>query len=168
MLGSGTFLRGSGSTDDITVYVTFSGHLAALESPTWWGRALFTTRLEMNVRVPRLHTVVRGTPVPGYRHIYGPQLKYSHWTKDFCSLRHTGQSGAMYVRHKSLDLASDRWRCQPWTRQFGVTPSSPGSPSQCHQELAIELLYPGAPDSLVLSAGRSANGSTFLHVLDFA
>jgi hypothetical protein len=42
MLGSGTFSRGSGSTDDITVYVTISGHLAALESPTWWGRALFT------------------------------------------------------------------------------------------------------------------------------
>jgi hypothetical protein len=42
MLGSNTFLRGSGSTDDITVYVTFSGHLVAPESPTWWGRALFT------------------------------------------------------------------------------------------------------------------------------
>jgi hypothetical protein len=43
MLGSSTFSRGSGSTDDITVYVTFFGHLVAPESPTWWGRALFTT-----------------------------------------------------------------------------------------------------------------------------
>jgi hypothetical protein len=37
MLGSGTFPWGSGSTNDIMVYVTFSGHMAALESPTWWG-----------------------------------------------------------------------------------------------------------------------------------
>jgi hypothetical protein len=42
MLGSDTFSLGSGSTDDITVYVTFSGHLVEPESPTWWGRALFT------------------------------------------------------------------------------------------------------------------------------
>jgi hypothetical protein len=42
VLGSGTFSRGSGSTDDITVYVTFSGHLVALESPTWWCKVLFT------------------------------------------------------------------------------------------------------------------------------
>jgi hypothetical protein len=67
MLGSGTFPWGSGSTDDIMVYVTFSGHVAALESSMWWGRALFITRLEIDAWVPRLHTVVRGTPVPGYR-----------------------------------------------------------------------------------------------------
>jgi hypothetical protein len=42
MLGSDTFSRWSKSTDDITVYVTYSGHLAAPESPMWWGRALFT------------------------------------------------------------------------------------------------------------------------------
>jgi hypothetical protein len=35
MLGSGTFSRGPESTDDITVCVTFSGHLVAPESPTW-------------------------------------------------------------------------------------------------------------------------------------
>jgi hypothetical protein len=29
MLGSGILSRGSGATDDITVYVTFSGHLVA-------------------------------------------------------------------------------------------------------------------------------------------
>jgi hypothetical protein len=65
MLGSGTFSWGSGSTDDIMVYVTFSGHMAAPESSMWWGRAQFITRLD--TLVPRLHTVVRGTPVPGYR-----------------------------------------------------------------------------------------------------
>jgi hypothetical protein len=69
MLGSGTFPWGSGSTDDMMVYVTFSDHVAASESSMWWGRAPFITRLEIDVRVPRLHTVVRGTPVPGYRHI---------------------------------------------------------------------------------------------------
>jgi hypothetical protein len=67
MLGSGTFPRGSGSTNDITVYVTFFGYLAAPESPTWWGQALFITCLEIDARVPRLHTIVRGTPVLGYR-----------------------------------------------------------------------------------------------------
>jgi hypothetical protein len=67
MLGSGTFPWGSGSTDDIMVYVTFSGHVAAPESPTWWGRALLITRLEINAQVPRLHTLVGSTPVPGYR-----------------------------------------------------------------------------------------------------
>jgi hypothetical protein len=42
MLGSGILSRGSGSTDDITVYVTFSAHLVASELPTWWGKARFT------------------------------------------------------------------------------------------------------------------------------
>jgi hypothetical protein len=65
MLGSGTFPGGSGSTDDIMVYVTFSGHVAAPESSMWWGRAPFITCLD--ARVLRLHTVVRGTHVPGYR-----------------------------------------------------------------------------------------------------
>jgi hypothetical protein len=68
------------------------------------------------------------------------------------------------VRHLPLYLsvACDRWRCQPCTRQ------SDGSPPRCHQELAVGLQFPGAPDSLVLSAGRSASDNTFLHVLDFA
>jgi hypothetical protein len=35
-------MLGSGSTDDITAYATSSVHLVASESPTWWGRALFT------------------------------------------------------------------------------------------------------------------------------
>jgi hypothetical protein len=59
MLGSGTFPWGSGSTDDIMVYVTFSGHVAAPKSSMWWGRALFITRLEIDAWVLRLHTVVR-------------------------------------------------------------------------------------------------------------
>jgi hypothetical protein len=67
MLGFGTFPWRSGSTDDIMVYVTFSGHVAAPESSMWWGRTLFITRLEIDVRVPRLHIVVKGTPVSGYR-----------------------------------------------------------------------------------------------------
>jgi hypothetical protein len=61
------FSWGSRSTGDIVVYVTFSRHMAALESSMWWGRALFITRLEIDAWVPRLHTVVWGTPVLGYR-----------------------------------------------------------------------------------------------------
>jgi hypothetical protein len=67
MLGSGTFPWGYRSTDDIMVYVTFSSHLAAPVLPTRWAWALFIARLEIDARVPRLHTSVRGTPVPGYR-----------------------------------------------------------------------------------------------------
>jgi hypothetical protein len=61
------FPIGSGSTDDIMAYVTFSGHMATPESPTWWGRALFIARLDIDVRAPHLHIIVRGTPVPGYQ-----------------------------------------------------------------------------------------------------
>jgi hypothetical protein len=31
----------------------------------WWGRVLFTVRLEIVVRAPCLHTVVRGTLIQG-------------------------------------------------------------------------------------------------------
>jgi hypothetical protein len=48
----------------------------------WWGRALFITRLEIDARVLRLHTVVRGTPVPGYRQKQS-QRKQSQETHDF-------------------------------------------------------------------------------------
>jgi hypothetical protein len=37
----------------------FSGHAATREPSTWWGRVLFTTRLEIAVWAPCLHTVVR-------------------------------------------------------------------------------------------------------------
>jgi hypothetical protein len=64
--GSDTSPWGSGPTVDILEYIVFSGRVAARESCTWWGRALFTTRLEVAAWAPRLHTVVRGTPISGY------------------------------------------------------------------------------------------------------
>jgi hypothetical protein len=45
--GSDTFPWGSRPTVDILEYIVFSGHVATLESSTWWGRALFTTGLEV-------------------------------------------------------------------------------------------------------------------------
>jgi hypothetical protein len=42
-------------------------HVAVLGPTTWRGRALFTTRLDIVVYAPCLHTVVRGTPDSGYR-----------------------------------------------------------------------------------------------------
>jgi hypothetical protein len=65
--GSGTFPWGSGSTVDILEYIVFSGHVATREPSTWWGRVLFTTRLEIAAWAPCLHIVVRGTPILGYR-----------------------------------------------------------------------------------------------------
>jgi hypothetical protein len=65
--GSGTFPWRSGLTVDALEYIIFFAHVAAPEPSTWWGQVLFTTRLEIVARVPRLHTVVRGTPISGYR-----------------------------------------------------------------------------------------------------
>jgi hypothetical protein len=65
--GSSTFPWGSGPTVDTLGYIVFSSHVAAPESSTWWGRVMFATRLEIAARAPRLHIVVRGTPVLGYR-----------------------------------------------------------------------------------------------------
>jgi hypothetical protein len=70
MQGSDTFPSGSGPTVDTLECIIFSGHVAAPEPSTWWGWVLFTTRLEIAARVRRLHTVVRGTPVSGYRQGY--------------------------------------------------------------------------------------------------
>jgi hypothetical protein len=67
MQGSGTFPWGSGPTADTLEDFVFSSHVAASEPSTWWGRVLFTTRLEIAAWAPCLHTVVRGTPVSGYR-----------------------------------------------------------------------------------------------------
>jgi hypothetical protein len=67
--GSGTFPWWSGPTVDTLEYIVFSGHVAALDPSTWWGRVLFTTRLEIAAWVPCLHTVGRGTPVSGYQQI---------------------------------------------------------------------------------------------------
>jgi hypothetical protein len=58
---------GSGLTVDTLEYIIFSGHVAAPEPSTWWGQVLFTTRPEIAARAPRLGTVVRDTPVSGYR-----------------------------------------------------------------------------------------------------
>jgi hypothetical protein len=41
--GSNTFPWGSGPTVDTLEYIVFSGHVAAPEPSTWWGRGLFTT-----------------------------------------------------------------------------------------------------------------------------
>jgi hypothetical protein len=70
------FLMGSGPTADILEDIVFSGHVAAPEPTAWWGRALFATRLEIAAWTPRLHTVVRGTPVSGYRQIYNINKTY--------------------------------------------------------------------------------------------
>jgi hypothetical protein len=45
--GSGTSPWGSGPTVDTLEYIVFSVRVATRESTTWWGRALFTTRLEV-------------------------------------------------------------------------------------------------------------------------
>jgi hypothetical protein len=61
------FPVGSGPTVDTLEYIVFSSHVAAPEPSTWWGRVLFTTRLDIAAWAPRLHAVIRGTPVSGYR-----------------------------------------------------------------------------------------------------
>jgi hypothetical protein len=38
--GSDTFPWGSGLTSDASMYVTFSGHVAAPDPPMWWGQVL--------------------------------------------------------------------------------------------------------------------------------
>jgi hypothetical protein len=61
--GFDTFPWGSGPTVDTLEYIVFSDHVAAPKPSTWWGRLLFTTRLEIAAWAPRLHAVVRCTPV---------------------------------------------------------------------------------------------------------
>jgi hypothetical protein len=43
--------------------------IQGLEPSTWWGRVLFSVRLEIDVRAPCLHTVVKGTPDSGHRQL---------------------------------------------------------------------------------------------------
>jgi hypothetical protein len=50
--GSGTFPWGSGLTADTLEYIIFPGHVAAPEPSAWWGRVLFTTRLEIAAWAP--------------------------------------------------------------------------------------------------------------------
>jgi hypothetical protein len=66
MQGSDTFPYGPDPSLIPWGCIIFPGHVAAPEPSTWWGRLLFTTRLEIAAWTPRLHTVVRGTPVLGY------------------------------------------------------------------------------------------------------
>ena len=47
MQGSNTFPWGSGSTVYTLEDFVFSSHVATREPSTWWGRVLFTTRLEI-------------------------------------------------------------------------------------------------------------------------
>jgi hypothetical protein len=65
MQGSGTFPWGSGPTVYTLGDFVFSGHVVAPEQSIWWGRVLFALRLEIAAWPPRLHIVVRGTPVSG-------------------------------------------------------------------------------------------------------
>jgi hypothetical protein len=67
MLGSGAFPWGSGPTVDTLEDIVLPGHVATPEPSTWWDQVLFTMRLEIVAWVPCLLTVVRGTPVSGYR-----------------------------------------------------------------------------------------------------
>jgi hypothetical protein len=74
--GSGLCVQGSdisswrsGPTGCTLGYILFFGHVASLEPSMWWGRVLFTARLEIAARAPCLHTVVRGTP----------DLRYQQW-----------------------------------------------------------------------------------------
>jgi hypothetical protein len=50
--GSDTFSWGSRPTIDTLEYIIFSGHVAAPELSTWWGRVLFTMRLEIATWAP--------------------------------------------------------------------------------------------------------------------
>jgi hypothetical protein len=67
MQGSGTFPWGSGPTVDTLEGIVFSGHVVALGPSMWWAWVLLTPRLVIVARAPRTYTVVRGTPIPGYR-----------------------------------------------------------------------------------------------------
>jgi hypothetical protein len=67
MQGSGTFPWVSGPTVDTLEDIVFFGHVAGPGAVHVVGRVLFATRLEIAMRAPCLHTIVRGTPVSGYR-----------------------------------------------------------------------------------------------------
>jgi hypothetical protein len=67
MQGSDTFPWGSRPIVDTLECIIFFGHVAAPEPSTWWGRVLFTMRLEIAAWAPCLLIVIRGTPISGYR-----------------------------------------------------------------------------------------------------
>jgi hypothetical protein len=94
MQGSGTFPWGSGPITDTLECIIFFGHVVAPEPSTRWGRVLFIARLEIDARASRLHTIVRGTPVPGYRQWpSGPpqgRLQACMWGQSLISLPFLG------------------------------------------------------------------------------
>jgi hypothetical protein len=63
--GSSTFPWGSGLTGDASEYVTFSGHMAAPDSPMWWGQVLL---LAQNSR-PRLGRVMAWSHIQLFYHV---------------------------------------------------------------------------------------------------
>jgi hypothetical protein len=88
MQGSVTLPWGSGPTVGILEDIVFPGHVATLESSTWWGRVLLTARLEIAMWAPCLFTVVWGTPVSGYRKWPpGPpqgRIRACRWGQNLC------------------------------------------------------------------------------------
>jgi hypothetical protein len=78
--------------------------------------------------------------------IYRPHLNYSRWRKS-CSLY-----SPMMGNARSGALSSAPLAIGSVSRPLALSafaPDSPGPPPQCHQELAVGLLFSGAPDSPV-------------------
>jgi hypothetical protein len=62
--GSDTFPWWSGFTFDASEYVTFSGHVAALDPPMWWGQALLLAQSSR----PRLGRVMAWSHIQLFYH----------------------------------------------------------------------------------------------------
>jgi hypothetical protein len=131
MQGSDTFPWGSGPTIYTLEDFVFSSHVAAPEPSTWWGRVLFASRLEIAARAPRLHTVVRGTPVSGYRQ-WPPcppqgRIRACRWGQSSigdwraASVRLLMQSLPVRLRSRQLPRLSRRLT-DPWPPHLMVSP----------------------------------------------
>jgi hypothetical protein len=112
--GSDTFPWGSGSTVDALEYIVFSGHVAVPEPSTWWGQALFSTRLEIAAWVPHLHTVVRGTPVSGYRQWPpGPpqgRIRACRWGQSFIGDWRVARGGHFFTINRKPNRIEPKFR----------------------------------------------------------
>jgi hypothetical protein len=77
------------------------------EPSTWWGWVLFTTQLEIAAWVSRLHTVVRGTLVLGYR-----QTGCYKWYQSRPSRFHgrVGARGFGYMAHGACGPGVVTWQ----------------------------------------------------------
>jgi hypothetical protein len=77
--GSDTFPWGSGLTVDALEYITFSGHVADPEPPTWWGQALLpaqSSRLRLGrVVTPECHLGFLSVPTQELT-FYVSQIKH--------------------------------------------------------------------------------------------